>query len=450
MMSRKKILSVSLVLAFAILVLMPVRLHAQADVAFDAFSPYSMYGIGNLETLGNQNSMAMGGIAIGCRDNSILNWVNPAAVTARERRSFMLDFGVTQKNIFYTADAATSIEDTDNGKLHSVNNMFNIHHIVASVPLGKKVALKAGLMPYAATGYSFVSREYADDVLLEMGDVSYSKAGKGGIYQVVLGAGWKIIDNLSIGVDGIYYLGNTIHQSTTNFATNSHYRKITRTWSSVSRGVGAKAGVQYTVKVAKDMPLTVGATYLVGGAMGGDFSDVVMAATSSSQDTVSSVSSPIDYKIPGEIGAGFSLRKTDKWMVGFDYTRQDWSKTTFTNAPGVDVTTRCTQSFRLGVEITPGKYDFRHYSRRMTYRAGLYHTQGYIAVSGVPINSTGITFGMSFPIALMADTRLTSLSFSIDLGQTGTLASNLVKENYVKINVGLNLFDTWFHKSLYK
>ena len=449
-MSRKQIFSVSVFLAFALSVLLPARLHAQADVAFDAFSPYSMYGIGNLETLSNQNSMAMGGIAIGCRDNSILNWVNPAAVTARESRSFMLDFGVTQKNILYTADAATSIEDTDSGKLRSVNNMFNIHHIVASVPLGKRVAVKAGLMPYAATGYSFVSREYADNVLLEMGDVNYSKAGKGGIYQVVLGAGWKIIDNLSIGFDGIYYLGNTIHQSTTNFATNSHYRKITRTWSSVSRGIGGKAGVQYTVNVAKDMPLTLGATYLVGGAMGGDFSDVVMATTTNTQDTIASVNTPIDYKIPGEIGAGFTLRKTDKWMFGFDYTRQDWSKTTFTNAPGIDVSTRCTQSFRLGGEITPGKYDFRHYSRRMTYRAGLYHTQGYIAVGGVPINSTGLTFGMSFPIALSSDTRLTSIAVSVDIGQTGTLASNLVKENYVKINVGVNLFDTWFHKSLYK
>lgn len=437
---------------FALLlpVFLPTKVWAQSDIAYDAFSPYSMYGIGNLETLGNQNSLAMGGIAIGDRNNTIINWVNPAAVTARESRAFMLDFGVTQKNILYLADAATSIEDTDSGRLKSVNNMFNIHHIVATLPLGSRVAMKAGLMPYAATGYKFVSREYADNVILEMGDVQYQKGGKGGIYQVVLGAGWQIIDNLSIGFDGIYYLGNTVHTSTTKFATNSHYRTIARTWSSVSRGIGGKAGLQYTVNVAKDMPLTIGATYLIGGAMGGDYSDIVLATTTSSQDTISSVNTPINYKIPAELGAGFTLRKTDKWMVGFDYTRQNWSKTEFTNAPGVDVTTRCAQSFRLGGEWIPSRYDFRHYGRRMTYRAGLYHTQGYIAVSGVPINTSGITFGASFPIALSADTRLTSIAFSVDIGQTGTLASNLVKEYYVKLNVGVNLFDTWFHKTLYK
>lgn len=437
--------------ALLLLALLPAKVSAQSgDVALDAFSPYSMYGVGNLETLGNQNSMAMGGIAIGDRNNAVINWVNPAAVTARESRAFMLDFGVTQKNILYTADAATSIEDTDSGKLRSANNMFNIHHIVASVPLGNRVAVKAGIMPYAATGYKFVSREYADEVVLQMGDVQYQKAGKGGIYQLVLGAGWQIIDNLSIGIDGIYYLGNTRHASSTNFATNSHFRQISRTWSSVSRGFGGKAGLQYTVNLAKDMPLTIGATYLIGGAMGGDFSDVVLASTSTAQDTVSNITKPIDYKIPAEIGAGFTLRKTDKWMFGFDYTMQNWSKTVFDNAPGIDVVTRRAQSFRLGGEITPARYDFRHYLRRMTYRAGVYHNQGYIAVNGVPINSTGITFGASFPISLSADTRLTSIAFSVDIGQTGTLAKNLVKENYVKLNVGVNLFDTWFHKTLYK
>lgn len=449
-MKRNLALSIWTLVATILAVLLPTNIFAQSGVAYDAFSPYSMYGVGNLETLGSQNTISMGGIAIGARDNTYINWVNPAAVTARENKAFMLDFGLTQKNIFYTADASTSIEDTDSGKLRSVNNMFNIHHIVVSFPIIPTIAVKAGLMPYAATGYEFVSREYADNVLLEMGDVQYQKNGKGGIYQIVLGAGWQIIPSLSIGVDGIYYLGNTIHLSATNFTTDSHYRKISRTWNSVSRGLGVKAGAQYTVKLGKNMPLTIGATYKLGGKMGGEFSDKVLAYTSSSVDTIAAVSKPIDYKIPAEIGAGFTLRKIDNWMFGFDYTYQDWSKTVFDNAPGIDVVTRKAQSFRLGGELIPNKYDVRHYSRRMTYRAGAYYNMGYLAVNGVAINSMGLTFGANFPIVTHQDTRYTSIALSIDIGQMGTLASNLVKENYVKINVGLNMFDTWFKKSLYK
>ena len=433
-------------LAAVVAVLMPERLHAQADVAYDTFSPYSMYGIGNLETLGGQNSLAMGGIAIGDRNNAYINWVNPAAVTARENRAFMLDFGVTQKNIFYSADASTSVEKSGSGKLLSVNNIFNLHHILVSLPLSKRIAFKAGLMPFATTGYEFVSRERADDVLLEMGDVEHDKMGKGGTYQIVLDAGWSIIDNLSIGVDGIYYLGNTIHSSSADFTTNSHYRMISRSWSSVSRGFGAKAGVQYTAKIKPDLALTLGATYKIGSKMGGEYTDLTTASTTNSVDTIANVTTKLDYRIPAEIGAGFTLRKTDKWMFGFDYIIQDWSKTTFTNAPGIDVTTRRMQQFRLGGEITPNKYDIRHYANNVTYRAGVFYNQGYLAVNGTPINNYGITFGAGFPF----NNRFTSLALSVELGRNGTLANNLVLENYVKINVGLNLFDLWFHKSLYR
>ena len=441
---------VSLLLLAAVTVLLPERLGAQAGVAYDAFSPYSMYGVGSLETLGSQNSLAMGGIAIGDRNNAYINWVNPAAVTARENRAFMLDFGVTQKNILYTADAVTSIEDTDSGTLRSVNNMFNIHHILVSFPIIPTIAFKAGLMPFAATGYEFSSREYADEVLLEMGNVSYNKTGKGGIYQLVLGAGWSILPSLSIGVDGLCYLGNTIHASSTNFTTNSHYRQISRSWSSVTRGFGAKAGVQYTARLNKTTDLTIGATYKIGSTLGGQHTDFVLANSNSSQDTISSVTKPIDTKIPSEIGAGFTLRKKDSWMFGFDYITQDWSRASFDNAPGIDITTRRMNSFRLGGEIIPSRFDVRHYGRRMSYRAGLYYNQGYIAVNNVPINSMGVTFGASFPISNSSDTRLTSIAVSIDIGQTGTLANYLVKENYVKLNIGLNMFDTWFHKTLYR
>lgn len=445
-MNRKPIISLALAIVFAAAALLPQSVRAQEGVAYDAFSPYSMYGIGNLETLGSQNSLSMGGIAIGDRNPNYINWVNPAAVTSREDRAFMLDFGITHKDIFYFADASTSIEDTDSGRLHSVNNMFNIHHIIMSLPLGKRVAFKAGIMPFSATGYQFVSREYADNVLLEMGDVEYQKTGKGGIYQIVLGGGWKIVDNLSIGVDGIYYLGNTLHASSTDFTTNSHYRQITRSWSSVSRGFGAKAGVQYTAKLKKDLDLTLGATYKIGSTMGGEHTDLITASTTSSADTIANNIRQIDYRIPAEIGAGFTLRKTDKWMVGFDYTTQNWSTTTFDNAPGVNVATIRSQSFRLGGEYIPNKYDIRYYSNRIAYRGGLYYNQGYIAVNDTPINSYGLTFGAGFPIG----NRRTSLALSVDLGQMGTLANNLVRENYVKINVGLNLFDIWFHKPLYR
>jgi len=128
-----------------------------------------------------------------------------------------------------------------------------------------------------------------------------------------------------------------------------------------------------------------------------------------------------------------------------DWTMQDWSKSAFDKTPGINMTTCSQQSFKVGGEIIPNKYDIRYYLKRVTYRAGLYYNQGYIALDGLPIDSKGITFGASFPIYRFN----TSMSMSVDMGQMGTLSNNLIRERYMKFTFGLNLIDIWFQKSLY-
>lgn len=445
-MKKSLKISASLVLAAFIAVAFSFRASAQGDVAYDAFSPYSMYGLGILEPAGSQNNLGMGGIGIGDRNATYINLLNPAAVTAREKQTFMLDFGLSQKDIFYAADAATTIEADDSGMIRSVNNMFNIHHIVASFPIGKKSAFKVGVMPFSATGYKFVSREFSDEVLLDMGDVRYLKEGKGGVYQCFLGAGWEVFKNFNIGVDGMMYLGNTVHGSTTSFTTNTHYRTLSRDWNIVARGAGAQAGVQYTIPFKNNLNLTLGAIYKLSSTLNGEHSEATTAATSTEVDTLASSLNKVGYKIPSEVGAGFTLRRTGKWMFGMDWTMQDWRESKFDATPGIDMTTCRQQSFKIGGEVIPNKYDIRYYLKKVTYRAGLYYNQGYIALDGLPIDSKGVTFGASFPIYKFN----TSMSMSVDLGQMGTLSNNLIRERYVKFTFGLNLIDIWFQKSLYQ
>ncbi len=142
-----------------------LSLPVAAQEAYSAYSPYSLFGIGQIESVGDQNTAAMGGIGVGLRDPSLINLLNPAAVTAREENAFMLDFGVKQSNVIFTgADAE--------GKLaRSAKNLFNIDHVVASFPIFKHSAFKVGIMPYSNTGYAFTFHEYKDEVLANRGDV---------------------------------------------------------------------------------------------------------------------------------------------------------------------------------------------------------------------------------------------------------------------------------------
>ena len=89
--------SLRVLLVFSIF-LSTLSLNAQTTDALGTYSPYSMFGIGEIVKEGTAFNLSMGGIGIGVRDNRFINYVNPAAITERDTLSFMLDFGMYQKN----------------------------------------------------------------------------------------------------------------------------------------------------------------------------------------------------------------------------------------------------------------------------------------------------------------------------------------------------------------
>ena len=420
-------------------------LTAAAQEAFSAYSPYSLFGIGQIESVGDQNTAAMGGIGLGLRDPGLINLLNPAAVTAREKDAFMVDFGVKQSNMLFAG------ADAEGQLAKSAKNLFNIDHVVASFPIYNHSAFKVGIMPYSNSGYAFTFHEYKDEVLATLGDVQDFRTGQGGIHQVFAGAGVTLFDRLSLGADGIFYIGTIKRSTSTNFNTNEYQRTASRSWTVVPRGFSAKLGLQYEQPLGERTSLTVGATYKVGSKLKGSYTDVAYATGGNYTDTTLTNSYSVEYKIPQEIAVGFTIRRTDSWMFGFDYTRQDWTKSVFDPTPGVNFSTGVAQSFNAGLEFIPNRYDVRYYFRTVTYRLGAYHKTQYIMIDGHQVTTNGITLGFALPVY----NRRTSVSFAVDLGQTSlagaasiTTPGN-VRERYVKFSMGLNLYDLWFQKVLY-
>ena len=63
-------------------------------------------------------------------------------------------------------------------------------------------------------------------------------------------------------------------------------------------------------------------------------------------------------------------------------------------------------------------------------------------VDGRPVNSAGITLGVTVPVFRWYN----GLSISVDAGQRGPFSGSLVRENYIKFSFGVNLFDIWFQQ----
>ena len=433
MRNRKRI---KIITAATVLLLTGANLFGQNPDALSTFTPYSVFGVGDINKAGTAFNKGMGGIGIGIRENRLINILNPASLTARDTLSFLLDFGVDQKNI---------ISETNIAK--SAYNTFNMHHIVMSFPLYKKSAFSLGIMPYSSVGYSFQEYETDPATINEMGDILYQRYGTGGINKAFVGAAVDLNKNFSLGAEGIFYFGTVDRRSDIFFNSDASYRTINTGMDYVISSLSAKLGLQYYKALDKDYSITAGATFLFGTKLSGDLTKYAYATSVSGQiDTVYfNRTENTAMEIPSELGLGFSLRKKDKWLIGVDYTRQDWSSAVFAPTPGISFTPAVSNAFKFGFEYIPNKYDIRYYTKRITYRGGLYYEKTYMKIADKQINAMGITLGATLPILRFSN----GVGFSIDMGQRGSLKNNLVRERYIMFNLNFSLQDIWFIKYRY-
>ena len=421
-----------------------VGAHVSAqDGAYSAFTPYSMFGVGDLIQQGNTYNKSMGGVGIAARNRKVINYLNPAAVTARDTLSFMADFSMSQNNRFYRQ-----------GDKKSVNNVNNINDLVISFPVYKSSAMMIGLAPYSGIGYSTGSYVEDQNVIGYTGNIASTSKGYGSMYQLFAAAGVTFWNRLSLGAEYIFYFGGLHKTSALDFSESS-YNGISSGYDLTLHASTGKFGVQYEQPIG-NMTLGVGATYSLDANLKGYVEDYMLSSGSIMTDSLrfnvdTLKHNPGRAKIAGELGVGISLRQGERWRAEFDYTMSDWTGsgmdvvTGFAHSGGKTFLTTKAQSFRLGMEYVPNVNDIRYYHRRWSYKAGAYYNKEYYKLDGNQICSAGITFGVTLPVFKYYN----GFSVAVDLGQRGTLANNLIRERYVNLTIGLNCFDIWFQKPRY-
>lgn len=409
-------------------------LCAQDLDALGTFTPYSLYGIGDIQGLNTASTLGMGGIGQGIRDPRYINIKNIASITERDTLSFMLDFGLYSKNM-YLKDKNTK----------SAFNTVGINNFVITVPVKNKHSLIVGIMPYSNKGYKLETEETDVNLIAKYGDIRYRKYGHGSINQAFFGGAVKINDNLSAGVEGIYYFGSQTSRSDVYFSSGL-IRAMQTGWKHSPHGFSVEAAAQGTFKPASDYRLTAGVSYRMKTSLNGSMTRFAYVYDSEVTDTVAFNKAKSDLTIPSKLAVGVALRKGDKWTIGVDYERQDWSKAGFKDTPGVEFQAQTAQSLRVGIEFVPNRYDIRYRYKRMSYRAGFHYDKTYVSLDGKSINQMGITIGTSIPVYRLNN----SFNLAIDFGQRGSTTGNLVKENYVNFIVSFSLHDLWFIKPKYQ
>lgn len=425
--------------------------------SINAFSPYSMYGIGELQTPGVTAMRSMGGVGIGLRNTLMVNPLNPAAYSITPRQGFLFDFGVEATNFY---NRQNSYADGVSSSAKTSYNTVNFHEIAFQMPLAKRLGLGFSLMPYSSVGYRVTADDQNEDIWGNIGRVQYLYAGEGDLTEAKLGIGWEVFKRFSIGVAAQYYWGDIERTYQTAVANNIVNGNTVLTASGVDSyqisRIKMQIGLQADLIQSERQVLTLGATY----DMGGDLKPAVDRTVTIGDvygTIVRSDPTAMTVKLPVQLGAGLYYQNA-KVSAGVDYVYQNWERNESPQPiPGAaDVAYKNTNTIKVGVEYTPNRMDIRNYLKRWSYRAGFRYGNYYQSFEGKSLPQYAVTAGFGIPVRFLGRS---SIDFGVEFGQRGDNSSiqvdgrqlGLVRQRYVKFSLGLSLFgeDSWFVRYKY-
>ena len=388
-------------------------------------SPYSKFGIGELEMASGGRNAGMGQTGIALRSNLFFNSANPASLTAIEPQSFLFDMGFNYK---YTHLANT-------GKSANVTD-GNISWVQMGFPISKKLFGGFSVNPKSSVGYSIYTLKTIDGTTVEYPSVY---EGSGGLSEGALLLAWKISKNISLGGKGGYIWGNITQTIDQSIAVSNTTYEILQTDNVHYSGGYFNVGTQLTIPLNSKSSIILGGLAGLSSDMKAKTSTTITKSYSSSSEVISTTTkNSYSKKLPLDLGFGISFLYGQKWVGSFDFKQSNWNDANLI-FDSSKLTTN--NSFRGGIEYAP-KEEKQSFRQTVRYRLGYRYESGYLKIYNNQIHEQALSFGFGMPIRK----DKSFANFSIELGTRGTKASNLVKEDFIKFNCSFNLFDRWFYK----
>jgi hypothetical protein len=399
-------------------------------------SPYSRFGIGEINPEGFVRNIGMGNTGVAAPSTEFVNIINPALLYYNRLTTF--EAGI---------DGNGRILSDANARSRTGN--MNLGYLAFSFPVHRKATVTAALRPYSGMNYNI---RYADRVMGATNtEVGYILSGSGNTNQVLLGTGIELFKGFSVGLQGSYLFGTLVNESSAVLLPEIDNAFTVRGSSTRINDFLLKGGLSYRKAIIDkenfmdDVFMNIGATYERAGGMDATLTRTVsqrladgtpLFTDSTFQQSVSG-----QIQIPASYRFGIGFDRPYHWSVAADVSTQDWttyrdfrSATNFTNYFAVGVG----GEFIPNINALGG--GFGDYMARATYRAGLSYTQSPLLVNERQINDFGINFGFSFPV----NRNLSNINLGLTLGQRGTTEGNLVREQYIRFKFGFTFNDRWF------
>jgi hypothetical protein len=433
---------------FIVLILLAVSASAvvKAQSTATTSSPYSRYGLGLLDNSALPQTAAMGGIATGVNRINGYNNINSQNPASYGFVNFTtIDIGVY----------SSIVSLNQNGVASQTNGNFRLSHIAFAIPVSKRSALSFGLQPYSEMGYNFVQSKssFGTKLPTDTNTVNNIYNGDGGLSKAYLGYGFGLFKGLYLGANVSYIFGNLQQYRSVEIPDLYGAINTRLTESNSVGGLNYDFGAQYSIDIKEGTHLTFGYSGSASTNLNTKNSFVASqyqknfttGDESTAADTVvHNVSSNAKIKLPLINHFGVTFQKDNKFLIGADYSIGNWSQLT---VAGTNQGLQNTQTFNMGGQFTPNSNQLHNYFAAIDYRLGVNYEKTYVQINNTNINQKAVTFGFGFPLAPNNQgLSFYKINFSAEIGQRGTLANDLIKENFYNFKLGFTLNDKWFRK----
>ncbi|MBL8006248.1 MAG: hypothetical protein JNJ56_01855 [Ignavibacteria bacterium] len=395
-----------------------LRGYSQVSNEFPGGSPYSIFGMGDLNYYTSARTYSMGILGTSLFGNYV-NTYNPAALTKLRNTIITTNFNYG----FLRSVNDISQNEVSDGNVLGINLGIPFDQV-------RGWAMSLGFNPATLVNYKI-------KLLESIGGEEYSQtySGNGGLSRISIGMSYNVLRKISIGLEYDYAFGEIMRLNYINFNNSGYTNTLIRKETDFQNSF-MKAGIIFEIgKLLNNLKirnLSLGFAYQSGFDL------------STRQDGIYTTATGIDTvflkqgltSFPASYSAGISNLFGNKYLVSADIAMQDWSNFTELSASATNYFT----SYRagIGMEIFPDPESVTFFGR-MTYRLGGFYEKSYYQVKGQDITGFGIRGGVNVPIS-----TYNSLDFGVNYSVKGTSDNGLIKDEFLNFTAAVNFGELWF------
>lgn len=386
-------------------------------------SPYSIYGIGDIDNRMYNRTSGMAGTGMATRASSDLINNNPAAISGLPRSFFLLHASAVGETVQYSGD---NINSTNRN-----NKDFWVKGITLAVKVNKFWASSIGFKQFSNVNYKFSGDK---SVIGNSDTYSALYTGDGGLNDYFWTNAVSLGKHFSVGIKSSIIAGG-INQTETivSAGTNNTVQTNQRDYFGDPR---FEYGAIYSSAISKNWDASIGGKFINKTVLS---SERTLNVTENNTVVINDEFIKNDrFILPQTYSMGISLVHDKKTSFAADYTFENWSPLNISGDGW-----RLTNSNRIsaGMEISKHEQRWGQPIEKSYLQFGGFYSNSYLMVNNEPVNEFGITAGMGGSIS-------SNLLYAISLegGKRGTTAAGLIRENFFQFTISLTYRDFLFSK----